>query len=95
MFVAGATGRLGARIVKMLLEKNNQIKVRPNIPSFLGPGSPSFLWKSHAYRNRDSQALEVGSKSHQIMFWDVGAASKTAGLAFNSTSRKKILLVHP
>ena len=29
MFVAGATGRLGARIVKMLLEKNNQIKVKP------------------------------------------------------------------
>lgn len=29
VFVAGATGRLGARIVKMLLEKNNQIKVRP------------------------------------------------------------------
>ena len=28
VFVAGATGRLGARIVKMLLEKNNQIKVR-------------------------------------------------------------------
>ncbi len=27
--MAGATGRLGARIVKMLLEKNNQIKVSP------------------------------------------------------------------
>ncbi len=28
VFVAGATGRLGARIVKMLLEKSPQIKVR-------------------------------------------------------------------
>ena len=40
VFVAGATGRLGARIVKMLLEKNNQIKVRPNL---LFPGSWQFL----------------------------------------------------
>ena len=28
VFVAGATGRLGARIVKMLLEKSPQTKVR-------------------------------------------------------------------
>ena len=39
VFVAGATGRLGARVVKMLLEKSPQLKVscgpRPSVP-----GSP-------------------------------------------------------
>ena len=30
VFVAGATGRLGARVVKMLLEKSPQLKVSPS-----------------------------------------------------------------
>ena len=42
VFVAGATGRLGARVVKMLLEKSPQLKVSPRSrPS--GFGSPCTM----------------------------------------------------